>query len=400
MSEKGASPFTPGNPVPVELFVGRAEQIIEMMNYVKQTALGRQENIFLVGERGIGKTSISSVLRAWAKEKEEVISIHVFLGGVSSLDEMARRIYEALLKATHGEKWFDKIRNLFGEFVNEVGMFGVSVGFSPPKENLSQLVRNFPQSLQALLQGMKDEKKALFIVLDDLDTLSTTAEFAHWYKSFVDEIATHYSTFPLLVMLIGLPNMMDSLANLQPSLMRIFRVIELENLSNNEVSEFFRKAFQKIGSEIDEDALMTLVRFSSGLPIIMQEIGDATFWADQDNKVNEDDAIGGVVIAAGRIGKKYLDPQVYRALRSDSYRSILGKLSAGGPLGRSFSRQDVAEHLTAVEKKVLDNFLRRLRQIGIIEPDTEKKRGSYRFVNDIYPIYIWMQAKTPIESAA
>jgi len=398
MSEKGASPFTPGNPVPVELFVGRSKQILEMMHYVKQSTFGKQENIFLVGERGIGKTSISSFLRTWAKDKEEVISVHVFLGGVSSIEEMVRRIYEALLKTIHGEKWFDKARGFFGEFINEVGLFGVSVGFSPPKENLNQLVRNFPQSLNSLLQSIKGEKKAVLIVLDDLDTMSSLPEFANWYKSFADEVATHFTDFPLTLMLVGLPFMMDNLAELQPSLMRIFRVIELENLSNEEVAEFFKKAFQKANIEIDENALKALVVYSSGLPIIMQELGDATFLADEDGKLDRSDALNGVIVAAERIGKKYLDPQVYRALRSDGYRSILRKLGTReSSLERSFSRQDISSHLTDGEKRVLDNFLRRLREIGIIEPDTNKKRGTYRFVNDVYPVYIWIEAKSHSE---
>ena len=49
---KEVSPFTPGSPVPVELFAGRAQQIQEVDNYLKQTASGSQENVFLTGDRG------------------------------------------------------------------------------------------------------------------------------------------------------------------------------------------------------------------------------------------------------------------------------------------------------------------------------------------------------------
>ncbi len=43
---KEDSPFTPGSPVPVELFVGRVDQIKEILKYVNQSASGRQENVF------------------------------------------------------------------------------------------------------------------------------------------------------------------------------------------------------------------------------------------------------------------------------------------------------------------------------------------------------------------
>lgn len=393
--DKQNSPFTPGNPVATELFVGRETQVLEIMRYIEQSSHGRAENIFLVGERGIGKTSVSSFIRYWAQTKQESIAVHVFLGGVSSLDEMARKIFEALLKATNSENWFGKIRSLFGDFITEVGLFGVSVSFSPPKDKLDALVRNFPQALTMLLSKIKDERKSLLIVLDDLDILSTTPDFAHWYKSFVDEVATHYNEkFPVTVMLIGLPQMMDKLAELQPSLMRVFRIIELEKLSPEEVSEFFTKAFQKSGVEVEDAGLKTLVRYSSGLPLIMQELGDATFWADSDNKIDRGDALAGLITAAERIGRKYLDPQVYRDLRSPSYRSILRKIGSGeNALITTFTRRDITEHLTESEKKVFDNFLRRLTEKSIIQPDTESGRGAYRFINDIYPVYIWMEAE-------
>ena len=57
MNNKENSPFTPGSTVPVELFVGRSEQIKELIRYVGQISSGKQENVFLAGDRGIGKSS-------------------------------------------------------------------------------------------------------------------------------------------------------------------------------------------------------------------------------------------------------------------------------------------------------------------------------------------------------
>ncbi|MEA1944750.1 MAG: BREX system ATP-binding domain-containing protein [Euryarchaeota archaeon] len=90
---KENSPFTPGNPAPVELFVGRVEQIEEILRYVRQTASGRQENVFLAGERGIGKSSLAAFLR-YLVNRENFLAIHVFLGGVTDLEELVRRIFE------------------------------------------------------------------------------------------------------------------------------------------------------------------------------------------------------------------------------------------------------------------------------------------------------------------
>jgi len=216
-------------------------------------------------------------------------------------------------------------------------------------------------------------------------------EFANWYKSFVYEIATHYSNFHVFMMLIGLPEKRDKLSKLQPSLMRIFRVIEIKKLSNKEVEDFLFNSFEKVNMKVEPDAMKLMVLYSSGLPILMHEIGDATFWLDTDGIIDKKDAVQGVLTATQKVGEKYLDPRVYRAIRSERYKSILRKLGEI-QISRTFKKRDVEAKLDANEKKVFHNFLRKLRELGVIEIDVEAERGTYRFVNEIYPIYIWMES--------
>lgn len=392
MKNKEYSPFTPGNPVPVELFVGRSEKIKELLRYAKQSAFGKQENIFLSGDRGIGKSSLASFLRHLIVSRESFLGIHIFLGEVSTLDEMVRRLFEQLLKETQGQKWFKKISELFGKYVQGIGLFGISLRFSPPKTDLEELVCNFPEALNNLIETIKDEKNGLFIALDDINGLAEKEEFANWYKSFVDKVATHYEKkFPVFIMLIGTPEKKDVLYSKQQSLMRIFRVVDIEKLTDIEVKDFLNRAFNEVAIRVEPAAMDIMIKYASGLPILMQEIGDATFWLDTDGVINRDDAISGVMLAAKEVGKKYLDPRVYRAIRSERYKAILRKLGQK-PLLRYFRRKTIAARLSENEKKVFDNFLKKLRKLGVIEPDLDKGRGAYRFVNEIYPIYIRMES--------
>lgn len=392
MNNKENSPFVPGSPVPVELFVGRSKQIEQLIQYSKQSLSGKQENVFLVGDRGIGKSSLASFLRYYVTTDEDMLGIHVFLGRVSTLEEMVRHIFEQILKEAKGQKWFKDITKFFGKYIKEIGLFGISVSFVPPEEDLKELVRNFPEALNNLLKKIKKQKRGLFIVLDDINGLAEKEEFANWYKNFVDEVATHYKEFPVFIMLIGLPEKRDKLSKLQPSLMRIFSVVEIEKLSDEEVEDFLTKAFKKADMKVETDAMELMVHYSSGLPILMHEIGDATFWIDEDGIIDEKDVIRGVLAAAEKVGQKYLDPKVYRAIRSERYRSILRKLGKEH-LARSFRKKDVEAKLTESEKKVFHNFLKRMRELGVIETDIEKGRGVYRFVNEIYPIYIQMESE-------
>jgi hypothetical protein len=58
-----------------------------------------------------------------------------------------------------------------------------------------------------------------------------------------------------------------------------------------------------------------------------------------------------------------------------------------------FRKSKIESKLSEEEKKVFNNFLRKMRELGIIVPDIEGGRGSYRFVNVLYPVYIWMESR-------
>lgn len=361
------------------------------MKYLGQTFHGKQENVFLEGDRGIGKSSLASFIRDLADSKYELIGIHVFLGNVLTLPEMIRKIFEEILKQTKTQSWYERIKRLFGEHIKQVGLFGISVSFNPPSEELNKIVWKFDEAIYNVIKAIEESKKGILIILDDINGLAEKADFANWYKSFVDEVATHYKKFPLLCILTGLSEKRDALATLQPSLMRVFRVVEIERLSDIEVGKFFSDAFDQAGVMVESEAMELLVKFSSGLPILMQEIGDATFLLDEDKRVDVEDAWRGIFEAGDTIGKKYLDPKIYRAIRSERYISILRKC-AESPFALPFSKKDIEVKLNEEEKKVFQNFLNKLKELDIIEPLPEGKRGSYRFVNFIYPIYIWMES--------
>ena len=141
MNNKSNSPFTPGNPVPIELFVGRQDQIKKVLQYIGQITYGKPENAFLTGDRGIGKSSLASFLKHFVTNQKNILGIHIFLGGVNTLEEMVRKIFDEILKETKNQTWFNNINTLFGKFIKEIGLFGVSVNFKPPEKDLKELYR-------------------------------------------------------------------------------------------------------------------------------------------------------------------------------------------------------------------------------------------------------------------
>lgn len=391
MVQEKISPFTPGSPARADLFAGREGQIWEVSNYLTQAAHGRMENVFLIGDRGIGKSSFASFILEKARASDNFVGAHVHLGGANTLEEMARRVIEELVNEIRRYSWHEELMRFVREHVRSVGVFGARLEFHPPRENLAHIVSSFPNVLGDFLARIGEHNKGAIIILDDINGLAETPTFANWYKSMADYVATHFESYPALIMVSGLPENREQLANHQPSLLRVFRVIELGRLSDGEVESFFGKAFSQAGISVEFDAMLGMLGHSSGLPVMMQEIGDAVFWEDQDGVVNRSDAARGVVMAAVNVGRKYLNPNVYDALISERYQTIIRKL-VDDPTQQGFTRRQVAGRLTSEELKVFDNFLRKLRELGVVEADPQGGRGAYVYTNQIFPVYLWMES--------
>ncbi len=391
MMQEKISPFTPGSPARADLFAGRERQIWEVSNYLTQAAHGRMENVFLIGDRGIGKSSFASYILEKARASNDMVGVHVHLGGADTLEEMARRVVEELVNEVSRHSWRNELTGFVREHVRSVDLLGLTMEFHPPREDLAHIVSRFPNVLDQFLTRIKEHNAGAIIILDDINGLAETPMFAHWYKSMADYVATHFESYPALIMVSGLPENRVQLSNHQPSLLRVFRVIELDRLSDGEVEYFFDNAFSQLGIRVKPDAMRVMVRYASGLPVMMQEIGDAVFWEDRDGVVNRDDAGEGVVGAAKKVGQKYLNPNVYNALRSERYQTIIRKLG-DYPVQQGFTRRQVADSLTSEELRVFDNFLRRLRELGVVEADPQGDRGAYRYTNLIFPVYMRVES--------
>lgn len=392
MPREVSSPFTPGQPVSIEFFVGRIEEINRLRRRLISSREGRLQVGFLTGERGIGKSSLAAFMRFLSERELHMLGVHAFLGGVSSLEEMIRRVFDRLLKESVGTSWYRKIEGFLGKHIRQIGLFGISVEFNPPPEDLKRLSFDFAHVVRELMRRLGEEKRGIFLALDDINGLANSPDFANWLKSFVDEVATSQKPFPLCLLLVGLEERRKSLIDLQPSLARVFDLMEVRAWSDEETKEFFQKAFTSVGIEVDKRAMDTMAHFAGGLPVLAHEIGDAAFNLDADNFIDPTEALKAVFNAAEILGRKYLEPQVVQAIRSPHYRKILRKLVQEPFLGR-FQRAEVLNHLSAEEARVLDNFLRRMKKLGVIESDPEGKRGAYRFTKDLYYLYFLMEAE-------
>jgi AAA ATPase domain len=389
---KGDCPFYPTHPVPVELFTGRSAEIERIVQRgIRQVADGRQHQIFVQGDFGIGKSSIARFTQNLAEEQHGLLRLYASLAGAETLDDLATAVMEAALrsKATEPSR-LDRVRDLLARYLGKQNLFGVGINFEALKREPPNL--KSPAQILSFLEALRgyghQADKGVFLVLDEINGIAAVPQFARLLKGLVDTNALHSRPVPLLLMLCGVPDRRRQLIDHHSPVERIFDVIDIHPLAEDEVRHFFYRAFQSVGLTVAPPALELLTRFSAGYPRIMHLIGEAAFFTAQGPEVTAEDATAAVVEAAEDLGKKFVDPQVYAALRSDDYRSILDKL---GQLGhQTFTPREVEAGLTVGEKKKLTKFLQKMKKLNVIRSGAV--RGQYEFCMSLVQMYLRLQS--------
>ena len=300
-----------------------------------------------------------------------------------------RKILDRILNESIDKSWHQQAMGFFGDRVRKVGLFGFSLELNLEDRDLSTLSRNFVPSMRNLLEKLKGQKDALLLILDDINGLATSTDFANWLKSMVDEISTSEQEMPLCILVVGLEERRQELISGQPSLDRVFELINISPWSPKETEEFYRNTFQSMDASIDQKELNRLVLFTGGLPVLAHEIGDAVWRTAQSLNINTQEVNQGIPIAANIIGQKLLEPRIFSAIQSEKYHSILRKIAAGEPK-INFTRAELVKQLPPEEVKSLDNFLGRMTDLGAIGRVADIK-GGYQFPNSLYALYFYLQ---------
>lgn len=377
------SPFTPGQPVSEDLFVGRLEQVRDLLRKARSAASGRLSVAFLTGERGIGKTSLAQFASQVAHEEQGLLPLHVVVGNSGTPEEMVRRTLDRLARVARTEPWWRRVSGLFGERIETVGRFSFQVRFRPKPDELSYLTEHFDLVLRNIGRELPEEVRGLHIVLDDINGLADSPDFARWLKTFVDTVAVEGERFPVCLLLAGTEQVRRKLVSHHESVARILDLVHLAPWSEEEGHDFFRQAFQSAGMELTEPALRLAARFSGGLPVLAHEIGDAIFRAASGPSVSDQEVRLGIVSATHVVGNRHVAVQVFERIRSGRYRSLLRSIPKLTPTGR-FRRKELLERLEPTSRKGFDNFLREMVKLGVLERRLAADPGEYRFVQNLH----------------
>lgn len=245
--------FNPDTPIKIgELFSGRKDQIIELLKVIYHPT-GR--HLIVYGERGVGKTSLVSVLPDFVK--------------ASQLAQ--RAIFHALISCSSGDTFDSVWKNMFSEITMPVVENGETVQ-KRISETLGDKILT-PYLVQQQL-GIISQNSTVVLVFDEFDTLEnqeTKRQFAETIKLLSDRGTK------AVIILVGVGDSVLDLIDKHESIERNLSQVQMPRMQPNEAKEILTtKSLDKLhngGMGIEQQALEKIIRIAQGLPTYIHALG-------------------------------------------------------------------------------------------------------------------------------
>lgn len=378
------NPFLPGHPISPDSFFGRKEDIAKITRYFPRVITqGIPEHFFITGKRGMGKTSFVKYVARVAEDEYNMFPVYINNEGTNTIDELITKLLDKLFKEfKKTNKGIEFIDSFFSRFEG-INVKGVGFTFRQQPEIVVNIKDNFIEFLTDICENL-ESYDGIFIIIDDVNGLSETPEFANWYKALFETLEFYEEDVPMAFTLVTYPAKFDQLCEQNPSFSRMFNLITMDKLEDEEVHDFFKTNFNSSNIEFEsEQYLNEMVYYSWGMPLIMQQIGDAIFWNLENKIITEEIVYDGIRNAALELKNKPLK-NILKNIKNPHYNNILLKLAKNEKF--SFKKDEITDLLTDNEKNILPEFLDKMIQINILEcADDELK--EYEFVNIAYFVY-------------
>lgn len=294
------NPFYPNDPIPPNLFVGRAKEVKTITKALFQTLNGRPESVLVVGTRGSGKTSLAQfasnidpqgALSTEAELHTKVVSVLVRCGGMTTIAELATACIDAIKEHLQSQdQIWAAARKIFDEVEVDTGYIKIKA-----KDPAANPTTDFPKVLKRLWSDKLSKKfGALQLLIDETDDLSTVKEFPGFIKNLIEKIKERQVANISLVVTVVDERLKQITAN-HPSFPRVFHAVTLAPLSEIELESVVIKclAETKPKVEVSPDALLYLKLFTAGIPNYIHQFCHEAFEVDTDNILDADDVFDG-----------------------------------------------------------------------------------------------------------
>lgn len=216
----------------------------------------RDRCIFLLGQRGLGKTALLLEFEDIAKKRGFVVA------RVSHNEGMLDEIIELI--QIKGSRYVQSKKSPVKGF--SAGALGFSFGLTFTEE--TQRSYGFRVKLEMLCEKLEEHGMGVLILVDEATTSEKMRQLATTYQNLVGDGRN------VAICMAGLPHAVSSILNDSVlTFLNRARKIKLGPISTQEIHAYYDVAFKELGLECTDEVLEDAARVASGFPYLMQLIG-------------------------------------------------------------------------------------------------------------------------------
>ena len=376
--------FTPAAPIDrLSLFVGRDQQRRAVLDAILQ----RGCHAVLFGERGVGKTSLVSVLREFLEEAgQSVIAPRVNCDDGDDYSAIWRKAFDDLQFIEHRR----------------------SVGFTPELREVARSANDLigrqapitPHEVRLLLERL-GAQAVLVVIVDEFDQVADrlSTQFADTIKMLSDQ------SVPATLVLVGVGDSVNALIAKHESIERALVQVRMPRMSMPELRQIIDAGLSEVGMTAEVAARDRIASLSQGLPHYTHLISLAAARRANDansDRVRAEDVAAGIRDAVAN-AQETITTTHHRAVmsaRADSlYRQVALACALTQPDERGyFTAGAVRRPMAAIMGKPYEipAFARHMNEFcseergAILEKIGTRRNYRYRFRNPLLPLYIVM----------
>lgn len=379
---KAGQVFSPSAPIDRrDLFAGRLKQLEALVDTVHR----KGQHAIVYGERGVGKTSLVSVLDFIPGE-----SLAVVRENCKSDDDFARI-------------WKRALETIIRDAASTTLGYGKQIKIATTAAIDDHIqTDSTPDDIVSFLRRLDHRMVFVFDEFDQIRNRDVTQAFAEIVKALSD-----YAAMPKIV-LVGVGDTIGDLISAHASAERALRQIPMPRMEEKESIEIVEKAMMALGTTCRPEAMTRVARMSQGLPHYVHSIGlHATRCALHHHGSTEVDMRSvnvGISEALSESEHSLLDAYVnaVSSPRKDAlFRTVLVAcaLSKTDELGR-FTPAAVRDCLSAMGRPLeIPAFSSHLNKFAsgdrkVLQKSGTARRYRYRFGNPMLQPYVVMQGIT------
>lgn len=279
------NPFNPQNPPRPDNFVGRETELKEFERYLLQTMHSSPMNMSVIGNRGMGKTSVLVKMEQIAKRNKCLVF------RMSNYENLVRNIAELTEYMILGLKneWYANTSvktkvNQFGDWARMlrpvVSYREASLSIEERKLAAQTILRN---NFLEFWKKVKEEYPAIVILIDEAESLERI-EGALGFLREVFQRLSHDANY--MVVLSGKLNFPERMSEQFSPLNRFFPAHTLAPFSESETFEYIDKTLSSVKVVCDKETKEKLYERSEGHPYVLVEMCSVVFTELDDTEVN------------------------------------------------------------------------------------------------------------------